>query len=109
MLQWARSNNCPWDSTTCSEAARGGHLEVLQWARSNNCPSLQIKRWRWPGADRALQTRLVFLFGKANKRRTKGHRNCAAGALGGQGTRYGKEVVFIQLRCGLGSPPSGSA
>jgi hypothetical protein len=109
MLQWARANGCPWGKATCRNAASSNHLEVLQWARANGCPSLQIKRWRLPGAGRALQTRLVFLFGKANKRRTKGHRNCTDGALGGQDTRYWKEVVFIQLRRGLGSPPSGSA
>jgi hypothetical protein len=31
-LQWARANGCPWDASTCSNAARGGHLDVLQWA-----------------------------------------------------------------------------
>ena len=38
VLQWARGQGCPWDDFTCSEAARGGHLEVLQWARSEGCP-----------------------------------------------------------------------
>lgn len=38
LLQWARSNDCPWDRHTCSMAAWGGHLAVLQWARANNCP-----------------------------------------------------------------------
>ena len=28
------SYSCPWDETVCSEAARGGHLEVLKWARA---------------------------------------------------------------------------
>ena len=28
-LQWARANNCAWDSSTCYAAAGGGHLEVL--------------------------------------------------------------------------------
>ena len=27
-----RIQGCPWDRSTCSGAARGGHLEVLQWA-----------------------------------------------------------------------------
>jgi hypothetical protein len=29
---------CDWDKDTCSEAAGGGHLEVLQWLRANGCP-----------------------------------------------------------------------
>jgi hypothetical protein len=35
VLQWARTNGCPWDKATCAFAAKGGHLEVLQWARAN--------------------------------------------------------------------------
>jgi len=31
VLKWARENGCPWAETTCSEAAYGGHLEVLSW------------------------------------------------------------------------------
>jgi hypothetical protein len=38
VLQLDRANGCPWDASTCSGAAEGGHLEVLQWARSNGCP-----------------------------------------------------------------------
>jgi hypothetical protein len=38
VLQWARSQGCPWDRLTCWCAARGGHLAVLQWARSQGCP-----------------------------------------------------------------------
>ena len=38
VLQWARSEGCPWDNRTCSEAAGGGRLAVLQWARSQGCP-----------------------------------------------------------------------
>jgi hypothetical protein len=38
VLQWARTNGCPWNRNTCAEAARGGHLEVLQWARTNGAP-----------------------------------------------------------------------
>ena len=38
LLQWARSNGCPWDEETCEAAARGGHLDVLKWARANGCP-----------------------------------------------------------------------
>ena len=38
VLQWARANDCPWNVTTCSQAAGGGHLSVLLWARRNGCP-----------------------------------------------------------------------
>ena len=41
MLQWARTNGCPWNKRTCAAAAEGGHLEVLQWLRANGCP------WNW--------------------------------------------------------------
>ncbi|AJF97552.1 ankyrin repeat protein [Pandoravirus inopinatum] len=27
-----------WDDRTCTQAARGGHLDVLQWALANGCP-----------------------------------------------------------------------
>ncbi len=37
-LMWARANGCPWDAATCARAALNGHLEVLQWARANRCP-----------------------------------------------------------------------
>jgi hypothetical protein len=37
MLQWARANGCPWDESTCSDAALGGHMAVLQWAHANGC------------------------------------------------------------------------
>jgi hypothetical protein len=37
-MQWARANGCPWNESTCSWAAGGGHLEVLQWLRANGCP-----------------------------------------------------------------------
>ena len=38
VLQWAHENGCPWDEWTCASAAESGHLEVLQWARANGCP-----------------------------------------------------------------------
>ena len=38
VLQWARANGCPWDSTICCSAAGMGHFDVLQWARANGCP-----------------------------------------------------------------------
>ena len=33
----ARENGCEWDRWTCSNAAKGGHLEVLLWATINGC------------------------------------------------------------------------
>ena len=33
-----RENDCPWDEDTCTDAAQGGHLEVLKWSRENGCP-----------------------------------------------------------------------
>jgi hypothetical protein len=38
VLRWARENECPWDEWTCAYAARGGHLNVLEWARDHDCP-----------------------------------------------------------------------
>jgi hypothetical protein len=38
VLQWARTDGCPWDPSTCSRAAYNGNLEILQWARVNGCP-----------------------------------------------------------------------
>ena len=48
VLQWARQNGCPWNEWTCSYAAEGGHLEVLQWARENGCP---WGKWTWDHAN----------------------------------------------------------
>ncbi len=36
-LRWARTSGCPWDESTCDEAAAGGHLAVLKWARAEGC------------------------------------------------------------------------
>ena len=40
VLQWARYHDppCPWNNDTCRYAAKGGHLHVLQWARSQDPP-----------------------------------------------------------------------
>ena len=38
VLQWARANGCEWNALTCSYAAQGGHLGMLQWARASGCP-----------------------------------------------------------------------
>ena len=38
VLQWARTNGCPWDEDTCAYAAQYGHLDVLKWARENGAP-----------------------------------------------------------------------
>ncbi|CAM9563543.1 unnamed protein product [Laminaria digitata] len=37
VLQWARSESCPWNSRTCQKAAEGGHLRTLRWARDHGC------------------------------------------------------------------------
>ena len=37
LVQWLRTNGCPWDFWTCSEAVHGGQVEVLRWARENGC------------------------------------------------------------------------
>lgn len=37
MLQWGRFKKMPWDGLTCSKAAEGGHFGLLQWARSYDC------------------------------------------------------------------------
>ncbi|CAN0445864.1 unnamed protein product, partial [Hapterophycus canaliculatus] len=29
VLQWARANGAPWNSETCTDAVRGGHLHIL--------------------------------------------------------------------------------
>lgn len=38
VLQWARSQDCPWDEETCIEATKNDHFEIFQWARANGCP-----------------------------------------------------------------------
>ncbi len=38
VLQWARSQGCPWSEHTCTSAARGNRLKVLQWAKGQGCP-----------------------------------------------------------------------
>ncbi len=56
VLQWARSQGCPWDGQTCAMAARGGHLEVLQWLRTQGCP------WNeWTGKNAACRGHLKML------------------------------------------------
>ena len=37
MLKWARENECSWNTMTCADAAKGGHLDVLKWAIENGC------------------------------------------------------------------------
>ena len=46
MLKYLNENGCPWDDTTCFEAATGGHLDVLKYARENGCP-LGASCWYW--------------------------------------------------------------
>jgi hypothetical protein len=38
VLKWTRANGCPWDDATSAAAAQNGHFEILHWARSNGCP-----------------------------------------------------------------------
>jgi hypothetical protein len=38
VLQWARSNGCPWNEETCARAAEYGHFELLSWAKANGAP-----------------------------------------------------------------------
>ena len=38
VLKWLREEGCPWEEETCSEAAKGGHLNVLKYAHENGCP-----------------------------------------------------------------------
>jgi hypothetical protein len=38
VLQWARTNGCPWDEETLTAARKRGHLEVVNWAMANGCP-----------------------------------------------------------------------
>ena len=38
VLKWARENHCPWNEDTCANAAKGGHLDILEWARGKGCP-----------------------------------------------------------------------
>ncbi|AJF97224.1 ankyrin repeat protein [Pandoravirus inopinatum] len=38
VLEWARANGCPWDTTTCYAAARAGHMRLLVWLNKNECP-----------------------------------------------------------------------
>ncbi|ELR11103.1 uncharacterized protein ACA1_351310 [Acanthamoeba castellanii str. Neff] len=38
VLEWARTNGCPWDYRTCASAARRGDLALLQRLRADGCP-----------------------------------------------------------------------
>ena len=44
LVQWLRSNGCPWGQDTCYEAVNEGHVEVLRWARENGCPWRTVDR-----------------------------------------------------------------
>lgn len=37
MLQWMRTNGCPWNEMVCVYAASAGHLDILKWAYANGC------------------------------------------------------------------------
>jgi hypothetical protein len=65
-LQWAGTNGCPWSTTaTCTEAAEGGHMEVLQWACTSSIFSLLA------GAVHSGARRVCIVFDKNKKRSTK--------------------------------------
>ena len=38
LVQWLRSEGCPWDGETYSFAARSGHLDLMKWLHANGCP-----------------------------------------------------------------------
>ena len=43
LLKWAAAQGCRMDADTCSEAATGGHLEVLKWLVDDQ--DCAIDRW----------------------------------------------------------------
>ena len=43
VLKCLRNLDCPWDETTCENAEKGGHLEVLRRAHANGCPWHMVK------------------------------------------------------------------
>jgi hypothetical protein len=38
-FQWLHTNTCPWDETSCANAAEKGHYNILEYARKHGCPS----------------------------------------------------------------------
>jgi hypothetical protein len=38
VCNWLREQQCPWDHTVCTAAARGGHLAALRWLHEVGCP-----------------------------------------------------------------------
>jgi hypothetical protein len=38
ILQWARSNECPWNRWTRVNASTYGHYHIENWARDQGCP-----------------------------------------------------------------------
>lgn len=50
VLQWLRKHACPWDETTCKEAAVHGKLATLRWAYKNGCPCDMRDCWDDPGS-----------------------------------------------------------
>jgi len=49
---WAWERHCPWNVSTTTRAAAGGHPELLQWAREQDCPwdesncrVMEVLRW----------------------------------------------------------------
>jgi len=38
VLLWLRTQGCPWNERVCAAAAAGGHLDILRWLQQQNCP-----------------------------------------------------------------------
>ena len=55
IVKWARKNGCPWDKDyTCAWVARHGLLKVLKWARENGC-SWDEKTCSWAAEHGQLE------------------------------------------------------
>ena len=59
VLQYLRSGYtpCKWDNSTCTLAAKSGHLRILHWALTNECPYDQW--WLWAAAARMGQVHVL--------------------------------------------------
>jgi hypothetical protein len=38
LLEYLRSEGLAWDVCLCSEAAKGGHFDLVKWLHANDCP-----------------------------------------------------------------------
>ena len=55
-------HGCPWDKSTCWNAARGAHLAVLQWARQRDACRIRLWVNRTNVPAIALYLRCGFAF-----------------------------------------------